>query len=638
MAIDPIIRKKANDIRTKVYGVEVREDLASGLETMSGQVVDNSEKQKVLEIKQNSVESQWQQVIDATTDKDLNSAPEIKAARGTHPNLSQRLFATDQQLADDRKKAKVAGIALNDVNDTQKAILTIITDDGFEADTRYLLPIQQELNVPFCTAIITDRLNVEGFTSVDDLRLLEDSGWEILSHTKSHRELATLPKWEQEEELRVSQEILQSHGFKAENIAYPFGSFNNDTLDLTRKYYRSARSTDYGFKGYNMPPIDTYALKTLWCDSRAVIPNDPSGLQVNTFPYYKYYMDKAIEEKGWVTILLHSNMTEADGYGPLVKQIVNYAKGKMDILTVSQALDKFGNIIDTGKKVENRPYEEHFSVGYDGSTTSNELRFKFKDDNAFTSANSIKDFEPFTCTVNRVNTANASTNNMPDKKGGTLYTYKLVDDSSPNQVYNYQLWQTLYDHNIYQRYTDVNGNWLEFFQVNNMLRIGGHSDNFTTATPVADFPHGVSIHNISNAKASEVGAPEGKGGVLTTYNYKSSLGYGFQEYRIYGTNRKYERNATETSGYEPFKKINFTKVIVTPWTKIPANKWISVTVTVSEIGNNSFVNANPVGAIPRDIIFNVIHKKGKLIFNFFNASSIDTAVDIMEWNIQINDY
>lgn len=104
MAIDPIIQKKANDIRTKVYGIEVREDLASGLEVISRQVVDNSEKQRVLEGKQNNVETQFQEVIDETTGKDVISAPELIAARDGEKSLSSRLY---------RDKSKADGIFKN---------------------------------------------------------------------------------------------------------------------------------------------------------------------------------------------------------------------------------------------------------------------------------------------------------------------------------------------------------------------------------------------------------------------------------------------------------------------------------------------------------------------------------------------
>lgn len=89
MAVDPNIQKKANDIRTKTYGKEVRESLASGLEEMSKDVEETKDRQT-------NVEQQFQAVIDETTGKDVISAPEIIAARVSatgeqSSNLKERL-------------------------------------------------------------------------------------------------------------------------------------------------------------------------------------------------------------------------------------------------------------------------------------------------------------------------------------------------------------------------------------------------------------------------------------------------------------------------------------------------------------------------------------------------------------------
>src|SRR5690606_2674343 len=74
----------------------VREALASGLEVMSEDVEETKQRQ-------DSVESQFQAVLDETTGKDVISAPEITAARvgadnTNHPNLKERLDTEYQKL------------------------------------------------------------------------------------------------------------------------------------------------------------------------------------------------------------------------------------------------------------------------------------------------------------------------------------------------------------------------------------------------------------------------------------------------------------------------------------------------------------------------------------------------------------
>ena len=98
MAVDPNIQQKADYIRTRKQGSEVRESLASGLEAMSEDVVDNKNRQSIVESRQDSVESQWQNVVDETTGKDVISAPEIIAARNGKPNLKQRLDDENEEV------------------------------------------------------------------------------------------------------------------------------------------------------------------------------------------------------------------------------------------------------------------------------------------------------------------------------------------------------------------------------------------------------------------------------------------------------------------------------------------------------------------------------------------------------------
>lgn len=108
MAIDPNIKQKAENIRLKKKGREVRESLAAGLEAMSEDVVENSGRQDY-------VEQQLQAVHDSTRGKDVISATEILASQvgadGTqYRNMKERLDAeqnkVNAQLAHMKKYSK----------------------------------------------------------------------------------------------------------------------------------------------------------------------------------------------------------------------------------------------------------------------------------------------------------------------------------------------------------------------------------------------------------------------------------------------------------------------------------------------------------------------------------------------------
>ena len=108
LAINPKIKQKAEDIRKKIFGSEVRESLASGLEEMSEDV-------ESIKSRQDAVEQRFQNVIDETTDKDVISAPELIAARNGKPDLKTRIDdlenETNAQLA--QTTSQLEDITLN---------------------------------------------------------------------------------------------------------------------------------------------------------------------------------------------------------------------------------------------------------------------------------------------------------------------------------------------------------------------------------------------------------------------------------------------------------------------------------------------------------------------------------------------
>ncbi|MGO4994962.1 glycosyl hydrolase family 28-related protein [Jeotgalibaca porci] len=91
MAINPKIKQKAEDIRNKIYGKEVRESLASGIEAISEDV-------EATIGRQGYVEEQFQDVLDETTGKGVISAPELIAARNGKSNLKTRLDEEHAQV------------------------------------------------------------------------------------------------------------------------------------------------------------------------------------------------------------------------------------------------------------------------------------------------------------------------------------------------------------------------------------------------------------------------------------------------------------------------------------------------------------------------------------------------------------
>lgn len=91
------INKELNDIKNAVYGKEVRGSIHDGIKKINEEVENTTDRQ-------DSVEAQFQSVLDETTGKDVISAPEINAAKvgadnTDYPNLKQRLDTEHNRLS-----------------------------------------------------------------------------------------------------------------------------------------------------------------------------------------------------------------------------------------------------------------------------------------------------------------------------------------------------------------------------------------------------------------------------------------------------------------------------------------------------------------------------------------------------------
>ena len=116
-------------------------------------------------------------------------------------------------------------------------------DDGYESVYTEVLPEMQERGItgtvfPVVGAIGSDnrwdiRLSFKRFRHVTGGQLAElaRSGFEVGSHTMSHRDLTRLSATALMRELRVSKRVLEDRlGVEVKSIAFPFGRFNTRVI------------------------------------------------------------------------------------------------------------------------------------------------------------------------------------------------------------------------------------------------------------------------------------------------------------------------------------------------------------------------------------------------------------------------
>jgi peptidoglycan/xylan/chitin deacetylase (PgdA/CDA1 family) len=135
---------------------------------------------------------------------------------------------------------------------------------------------------------------------------------EIGSHTHNHYNLDNINYRKIDFELNNSKKILSK--FECNTMAYPYGSFNDDVLDVVKKYYMAGRGyyneklLNYDY-GYNNKNINLYKLKSI--PTEIIIPSyDESLLIMEENKFYKTIINiiKYIyENKLWLIFVFHFN-------------------------------------------------------------------------------------------------------------------------------------------------------------------------------------------------------------------------------------------------------------------------------------------------------------------------------------------
>nr|WP_255550453.1 polysaccharide deacetylase family protein [Sporosarcina sp. E16_3] len=216
--------------------------------------------------------------------------------------------------------------------------MTFIDDDGRNQVMTKWLPVIQETGLKMTIPIVTGSVDsgAYGYMSWDNIETLKSYGTEICCHTYSHPNLGSIPLEKVREEFEKSTKLLREHGCRDDLLVYPFGVHGDAVRPIVKEFYKVGVDVK---EGINTPPVYTHAMlrKTM------------GEAGANTLSYYKEQLDLAIANNGWLIWKSHSQYeTMTPEQMAIIKEFIIYAQDKIDIVTLGDGLDIYGNLIDVG--------------------------------------------------------------------------------------------------------------------------------------------------------------------------------------------------------------------------------------------------------------------------------------------------
>lgn len=172
-----------------------------------------------------------------------------------------------------------------------KGMVTICYDHGDASVFENAFPLHQQYNYPGVNYVVPPQVGAKGRVSVEQLKQMEDAGWETGSHSKNHLHFKDLRDREIRDQLGLSKEWLQENGLGHASFAYPFW-FDTDPYPVVSEYYESA-VTCFG-KVINIPPANRYKLERIMFDAGL---KDSEVIDL---------LDETVVKGGWLILYTHS--------------------------------------------------------------------------------------------------------------------------------------------------------------------------------------------------------------------------------------------------------------------------------------------------------------------------------------------
>lgn len=150
-----------------------------------------------------------------------------------------------------------------DVEAAPEKPILLTFDDGYVDNYEQAMPLLAKYSFPATLFISPGMSDQEGYLNWEQIKKLQEAGWDIQPHGMTHPHLPQLSADQQAFEiLEARKQIEEKLGTKADVYCYPYGEFNKTTLKLLKDHgFRYAFTIEQGNATNQQPP---YLLKRLF--------------------------------------------------------------------------------------------------------------------------------------------------------------------------------------------------------------------------------------------------------------------------------------------------------------------------------------------------------------------------------------
>lgn len=121
----------------------------------------------------------------------------------------------------------------------EKGHAVLFFDDGLASAHTIGSKVLSEYDMPATVSTVTSRVGDDGYLTVDQMKDLQEQGWEMASHTHSSVNLQNISRLTAEQEIVNAKEWLVDHGFETGSrwLVYPYGNFTDSVADFASEYH-----------------------------------------------------------------------------------------------------------------------------------------------------------------------------------------------------------------------------------------------------------------------------------------------------------------------------------------------------------------------------------------------------------------